>query len=318
MIPLSRQSISKQDLKSVNKALKSDFLARGPTIEKFEKALSKKVNCKFSVAVNSATSALHIACLALGFKKNDILWTVPNSFVASANCAIFCGGKVDFVDIDENTFNISIQHLEKKLRKAKKINKIPKIIVTVHLGGNPSDLNSLKKLSRKYKFKIIEDASHALGAKFKKNKIGSCKWSDISVFSFHPSKIITTFEGGAATTNNLNYFDKLKLFRSHGITKDYKKFKSRNKVKGRWYYEQLNLGYNYWMNDVQAALGLSQLKRLDKIIKKRNILAKRYDSLISNIDVKKQEINSNCLSTFHLYIIRLLKKSNIKNYNKIF
>ena len=224
MIPYSRQEIIEEDIAEVEKILRSDFLTQGPTVPRFEKSIANYCGASHAIAVNSATSALHIACMALDFKKNDILWTTPNTFVASANCAIYLGGKVDFVDINYLTGNIDINLLEKKLHYSRQRNKLPKILIPVHFSGNPVEQDAIYRLSKKYKFKIIEDASHALGAIYKKEKVGSCKWSNITVFSFHPVKIITTFEGGIATTNNLKLYKKLKLFLNHGITRERKNF----------------------------------------------------------------------------------------------
>ena len=277
MIPYSTQKIDKKDIQEVVNTLKSPFLTQGPKVAQFEKALTVKVDAKYAASTNSATSALHIACMALGFKKGDILWTTPNTFVASSNCALHLEGKVDFVDIDYLSGNMDVRLLEKKLINAKKKGKLPKVIVPVHFAGFPTEQEKIFKLSKKYKFKIIEDASHSLGAKYKNVKVGSCKWSDISIFSFHPVKIITTFEGGAAVTNNKIIYDKLKLFLNHGITKDEKKFKFRNKKK--WYYEQQLLGLNYRMTDVSAALGLSQLKKLKNFVSQEIKLQKFTTSL---------------------------------------
>ena len=279
MIPYSTQTVDKSDIKAVVKTLKSKFLTQGPQIEKFEKKISQKVKAKYTSVVNSATSALHISCMALGFKKNDILWTSPNTFSASSNCALHLGGKVDFVDIDYRSGNIDVNLLERKLFNSKKINKLPKILVPVHFAGNPTEQDKIYQLSKKYKFKIIEDASHAIGASYKNEKVGSCKWSDITVFSFHPVKIITTFEGGAATTNDKNIFKKLKLYSNHGITRDNKNFTFKKKQ--AWYYEQQLLGLNYRMTDVAATMGISQIKKLNKFVNARNNLAKIYNKHLS-------------------------------------
>ncbi len=305
-IPYSRQNISNSDISSVIKVLKSNFLTQGPMIKKFEDKISKTVGNKYCVSANSATSALHISCLALGFKKNDILWTVPNTFVASSNCALLCGGKVDFVDINPTTYNIDVGILEKKLIKAKKINKLPKIVVPVHFSGQPTEQDKIHKLSKKYGFKIIEDASHSLGATYKGEKIGSCKWSDITVFSFHPVKIITTIEGGAALTKNKKIYEKLKLFKNHGITKQKKYFLNNKNTEG-WFYEQQVLGLNYRMSDISATLGISQLKRLKKFIIERNKIAKYYNKNINKNFFITPSILSNAKSSYHLYVIRLKK-----------
>ena len=315
MIPYSKQNIDKGDIKSVVKILRSKFLTQGPEIEKFEKIVAKTVGSKFAAATNSATSALHIACMALDFKKNDILWTTPNTFVASANCAIYLGGKVDFVDINYLTGNIDINLLEKKLHYSRQRNKLPKILIPVHFSGNPVEQDAIYRLSKKYKFKIIEDASHALGAIYKKEKVGSCKWSNITVFSFHPVKIITTFEGGIATTNNLKLYKKLKLFLNHGITRERKNFFF--KINNPWYYEQQVLGFNYRLTDVAASLGISQIKKLKKFIKLRNKIAHYYNYLLDNNYLYKPKINTNSISSFHLYVVKL--KTNVQHLrNKLF
>ena len=308
MIPYSTQTLDKKDLKAVLKTLKSSFLTQGPQIHKFEMAISKKVGAKYTAVVNSATSALHISCMALGFNKKDILWTTPNTFVASSNCALHLGGKVDFVDIDYLSGNICINNLEKKLYYAKKKKLLPKIVVPVHFAGNPTEQDAIFKLSKKYNFKIIEDASHSIGAKYKKENVGSCKWSDITVFSFHPVKIITTFEGGAALTNKLEIYKKLKLFSNHGITKKKKDFS--NKKKGSWYYEQRVLGLNYRMTDVAASLGISQIKKLNKFVKARNKIANKYEKLLDKKFLYLPNIKKHSQSSFHLYVIKLKDKYN--------
>ena len=316
MIPYSRQNVTKEDIREVNKVLKSKFLTQGPTVNIFEKKIAELVNAKFGVATNSATSALHIACLALGLNKNDYLWTTAVSFVASANCGLYCNAKVNFIDIDINTFNISIVELEKKLIESKKNKTLPKILVPVHLAGNPTDQKKIFALSKKYGFKIIEDASHSLGAFNNDEPVGSCKWSDITVFSFHPVKIITTGEGGMALTNSRILSRKMKLFSEHGITKNNKDF--INKAHGGWYYEQQVLGFNYRMSDIHAALGISQLKRLKNDNKKRNGLAKIYRKELKNLPIKFQEVSSSNISSYHLFIIFLNDEVNKIKHKKLF
>ena len=284
MIPYSRQQISQIDVKNVIRVLKSKLITQGKKVEEFENKLANFCKSKFAVTTNSATSALHISCISLGLSKNDYLWTVPNTFVASSNCALYCGAKVDFVDIDPITNNISIHELKRKLKISKLKNKLPKILVVVHFGGHPCNLKEIKNLSKKYKFKIIEDASHALGAKYKNEKIGSCKYSDVTVFSFHPVKSITTAEGGSALTNNKKLYENMSMLRTHGITKDKKKFKNK-KNSDPWYFEQQLLGFNYRMNEIEAALGISQLKSLNSFIKKRNKIAKIYDKHLSDLPI---------------------------------
>ncbi len=317
MIPYSRQNINQSDINSVTRILKSNFLTQGPTVKNFEEKIKKLVKSKFAVSANSATSALHLACLALGIKKNDVVWTVPNTFAASANCAINCGARIDFVDIDELTFNISINELEKKLIRTPK-KKLPKLLIPVHLGGQPSEQKKIWSLSRKYKFKILEDASHSIGAKHFGEPVGSCKWSDITVFSFHPVKIITTGEGGMATTNNLKYAQKMEMFRTNGIVKDKAKFLFRKKINQPWYYEQQSLGFNYRMNDISAALGISQLKRLKIFLIKRNKIAKIYKSQLNPPFFRLQKILTHNYSSFHLVLVQLNLKKFKYSYENIF
>jgi len=301
-IPYGKQTITRKDIKEVIKTLKSDFITQGPKITQFETAISKKVDSKYSVSMNSATSALHLSCLALDLQKDDLVWTSTISFVASANCALFCGAKIDFLEINSNTGLIDEELLEEKLKIAAKSNKLPKIIIPVHLAGTPCNMKKIFDLSKIYGFKIIEDASHAMGAKYKNNFIGSCKYSDITVFSFHPVKIITTCEGGVATTNNIKIYKKLKKLSSHGITKNKSEFKYKNDA--LWYYEQNELGYNYRLNDVQAALGISQLERLEEIIKERNKLLNFYKKNSKDLKFSFLEIPIDCLSSVHLAIIK--------------
>ena len=303
MIPYGKHDLTEKDINRVLKVLKSDFLTQGPEVEKFEKNISLYCKNKYSVAVNSATSALHISCLALGLGKGDYLWTSAISFVASSNCALYCGAKVDFVDIDPDTYNLCPKKLEEKLKVAKKEHKLPKILVPVHLSGQPADLQKIKNLSNKYNFKIIEDASHAIGAEFKGNLIGDCKYSDVCVFSFHPVKIITSAEGGMALTNNKDTYEKMKILRTHGITRDKNKFnKSYNPS---IHYEQIDLGFNYRMNDLQAALGSSQLKNIDEKIKKRREIASFYDEKLADLPINIPFQVEDSISSYHLYIIKL-------------
>ena len=310
-IPYGRQNITNDDIKAVVQVLKSEFLTQGNILKDFEKGISIKVNSNYAIAVNSATSALHIACLALGLKKGDYLWTTPITFVASANCGIYCGAKIDFVDVDQDTALISIRELEKKLIRAKIENKLPKIIIPVHLGGSSCDMKAIYKLSKKYNFSIVEDASHALGGKYENQPVGNCKYSDISIFSFHPVKIITTGEGGVAVTNNKKYAQKMQDLRSHCIIKDRNRFKEN--IPGQWRYEMQGLGFNYRMNEMQAALGLSQLKRLEKIVHKRNIIHKKYKEFLKNLPLKLIEVPDNVYSSFHLAVIKLDDKDIHQN-----
>jgi len=315
MIPYSRQYIDQKDINNVIKVLKSPLITQGKIVPKFEKKISKKCGSKFAFAANSATSALHLACMALEIKKGDIVWTVPNTFVASANCGLYCGAKVDFVDIDNETYNIDIDKLAKKLELAKKKNNLPRALIPVHFAGQPTEQDKIWKLSKKYKFKIIEDASHSLGAVFKNEKVGSCRWSDLTIFSFHPVKMITTGEGGMVLTNNSKLSAKIEMLRNSGITRNQKLMKKQNQ--GSWYYEQQLLGYNYRMTDIQAALGISQLSKLGKFIKKRNQIAKRYNNLLKDLPIQTPRINTNSRSSFHLYVIRL-KDLSFRSYSRIF
>jgi UDP-4-amino-4,6-dideoxy-N-acetyl-beta-L-altrosamine transaminase len=313
----SQPYLHKSDLNCLKSVFRSSFLTQGPKIDEFEKKISDFVNSKYSTSFNSATSALHAACFSLGFKKNDILWTVPNTFVASANCSLYLGGNVDFVDVDKKTKNIDIDLLSKKLKESKK-DKRPKIIVSVDFSGNPVLQDKIYNLSKKYKFKIIEDASHALGAKYKKYMVGSCRWCDVTIFSFHPVKTITTGEGGIATTNNGVIDRKLKMFRTHGITKNKLLFKNKLNKKKDWYYEQQFLGFNYRMTDIAAALGINQLKKINFIIKKRNEIAEVYKKNLLDLPIKLPEITPNSLSTFHLFTIQIIKKNANKLQLKLY
>ena len=299
----STQTISKKDIISVSKVLKSELLTQGPITIKFENKIKHLVGSKYALAVNSGSSALLLACKVLSLKSGDLFWTVPNSFVATSNCGILCGLKIGFIDIDADTWNISIEKLENKLKIAKKKGKLPKLIIVVHLGGLPVNPIKLNNLSKKYKFKIIEDASHSLGGKYYSKNVGCSKWSDITIFSFHPVKIITTGEGGCCTTNKKKYYEKLKALRNNGIIKERKNFKFKNL--GPWYYEQHSLGYNFRMNDIQSALGISQLKNLNIFVKKRNKIAKFYCNQLKNLPIKFQKIEKNFYSTYHLFIIKL-------------
>ncbi|MBW0434103.1 UDP-4-amino-4,6-dideoxy-N-acetyl-beta-L-altrosamine transaminase [Leptospira yasudae] len=310
MIPYGRQTISQADIDIVEQVLKSDFLTQGPMVPRFESVVADDCKVKYAIAVNSATSALHIACLALGVETGDIVWTSPNSFVASSNCALYCGATVDFVDIDERTYNLSAIKLEEKLENAKKIGKLPKVLIPVHFSGQPAEMEKIHSLSQEYGFKIIEDASHAIGGKYKNEPIGNCRYSDITIFSFHPVKIITTGEGGMALTNDDDLYAKMYRLRSHGITRDVAQMSSD--PDGPWYYEQLELGYNYRMTDILAALGVSQHKRLHEFIEKRHALAKRYNELLSDKPVTLPWQHPDSYSAFHLYVV-LLDLEKLKN-----
>ena len=314
-IPYGKHTITDEDIESVINVLKSPQITQGPFINSFENAITKKVNARYGVATNSATSALHVACLALGLGKGDWVWSSPITFVASLNCARYCGAKVSFVDIDKKTGLMSMSVLKEKLVEASNNGKLPKIIIPVHLAGTSCDMKELAKLSEIYHFKILEDASHAIGGLYENEPIGNCKYSDISVFSFHPVKIITTGEGGIATTNNKELFSTMKMLRSHGITKEKPLFKYSSK--GEWSYEQQILGFNYRITDIQAALGISQLKRLDKIIYERHQIYKKYLFLLNSLPIKVLDIPKNCKSSLHLFVIRLENK-DVNFHRKVF
>ncbi len=303
MIPYGKQEITQQDIDGVLEVLTSDFLTQGPKVPQFEHALTDYSGADYALAVNSATSALHIACLALGLGESDWLWTTPITFVASANCGLYCGAKVDFVDIDPATYNLCPKKLEEKLIKAKAMGKLPKVVVPVHLCGQPCDMQAIAGLAKEYGFKVIEDASHAIGGKYQGKPIGSCHYSDITVFSFHPVKIVTTAEGGAALTNNKVLADKMALLRSHGITRSPELMDEESH--GAWYYQQIDLGFNYRMTELQAALGITQMERLEQFILVRRRLADRYNTSLKALPVVLPYQLENTYSGFHLYVIRL-------------
>ncbi|WP_373949429.1 UDP-4-amino-4,6-dideoxy-N-acetyl-beta-L-altrosamine transaminase [Vibrio pomeroyi] len=303
MIPYGKQDINQQDIDGVLDVLKSDFLTQGPQVPAFESALVEHTGVSHALAVNSATSALHIACLALGLGQGDWLWTSPVTFVASANCGLYCGAKVDFVDIDSDTYNMCPKRLEEKLIKAKSEGKLPKVVVPVHLCGQPCDMAAIGKLAKEYGFKVIEDASHAIGGRYKGQPIGNCEYSDITVFSFHPVKIVTTAEGGAALTNSKELADKMALLRSHGITRDSELM--RGESHGGWYYQQVDLGFNYRMTELQAALGVSQMQRLDDFVSARHVLSKRYNEILSTLPIVLPHQLEDTYSGLHLFVIRL-------------
>jgi UDP-4-amino-4,6-dideoxy-N-acetyl-beta-L-altrosamine transaminase len=318
-IPYGRQDISEADIQAVVDVLRSDFLTQGPAVPAFESAVAKYCQVKHAVAVNSATSALHIACLALGVVEGDIVWTSPVTFVASANCALYCGAEVDFIDIDSRTYNMSVERLAEKLAKAKIAGRLPKVVIPVHLCGQPCDMAAIHLLGRQYDFKIIEDASHAIGGKYLNEAIGNCRYSDITVFSFHPVKIITTGEGGMALTNDLQLAKRMQLLRSHGITREITDMTQA--PDGPWYYEQIELGFNYRMTDIQAALGLSQMQRLDELVFKRHDIANRYEKLLANLPVLTPWQHPEGYSGLHLYVIRLklneIKKSHLEVFEAL-
>lgn len=316
MIHYGQQDITSEDIATVVEVLNSINLTQGPKIEEFEKSVINQTGAKYAVAVNSATSALHIACLALDLGPGDMLWTTPNTFVASANCALYCGAKVDFVDIDPHTYNLCAKKLEEKLVAAEKANKLPKIVVPVHFAGQPCDMASIYALGKKYGFKIIEDASHAIGGRYKNERVGSGLYSDITIFSFHPVKIITTAEGGMALTNSRELAIRLGLLRSHGITRDPDLM--TQPMDGPWHYQQILLGYNYRLTDIQAALGVSQLNRLHQYVTRRHEIAERYNNLLSDIPLTLPRQHQDSYSAFHLYVIRLQLDKITSTHLKVF
>lgn len=300
MIFYGKQTIDENDINAVVAVLKSDFLTQGPAIEKFEKYVADYCGAKYAVAVTNATSALHIACLAAGLGKGDTLWTSPITFTASANCGRYCGANVDFVDIDNNTYNMSVEELEAKLTKAE---VLPKVLVPVHLGGQSCDMEKIHVLAKKFNITVIEDASHAIGADYEDTKVGCCKYSDMTVFSFHPVKIVTTGEGGMVLTNSKDLYDKLVLYRSHGITRAPELM--TKEADGPWYYQQIDLGFNYRMTDMQAALGYSQMHKVDEFVARRRELAARYNELLKDLDMLKLPYqDERTASSWHLYIVR--------------
>ncbi|GGW63282.1 UDP-4-amino-4,6-dideoxy-N-acetyl-beta-L-altrosamine transaminase [Alishewanella tabrizica] len=305
MIPYGKQLLDAADLAAVQQVLNSNWLTQGPKVPEFEQAILLKCQAQFAIAVNSATSALHIACLALEVGPGDSVWTSPNSFVASANCALYCGATVDFVDIELETGNLSIQALSEKLILAKQTNSLPKVLIPVHFAGQPCDMPAIAALAKEYGFKVIEDASHAIGASYQNKPVGNCFYSDICVFSFHPVKIITCGEGGIATTNNAKLARKMQMLRSHGITSEAEELTEPSH--GVWYYQQQMLGFNYRMTDLQAALGLSQLSKLTHFVAERHLLAKWYDDAFAdNKGISPLQQQPYAYSSYHLYVVRLL------------
>lgn len=316
MIPYGRQDISQQDIDAVLEILQSDFLTQGPKVPAFEQIIARHVGAKHALAVNSATSALHIACLALGLGPGDWLWTTPITFVASANCGLYCGAQIDFVDIDRVTYNLCPKALEAKLIEAECSGKLPKVLVAVHLCGQPCDMQAIHALAQRYNFRVIEDASHAIGGKYQNEFIGNCRYSDITVFSFHPVKIITTAEGGMALTNDNSLAEKMSLYRSHGVTRDSSLM--THDPDGPWYYQQVELGYNYRMTELQAALGISQMQRLDKFVAQRHVLAQRYNELLSDLPLTLPWQHPDSYSGLHLYVIRLHLDQINKTHLQVF
>lgn len=309
MIPYGKQDIDQADIDAVLEVLTSDYLTQGPKVPEFEAKLAEYVGTEHAVAMNSATSALHVACLALDIGPGDLVWTSPNTFVASANCALYCGADTDFVDIDRTTGNIDVDALEKKLEAARQSEALPQLLVPVHFAGQPCDMSRIATLSQKYGFRIIEDASHALGARVGEKAVGSCEFSDIAIFSFHPVKMLTTCEGGALLTNQSQLAEKARLLRTHGITRDQQTFLSLPNAS--WGYEQQFLGFNYRMNDVEAALGLSQLKRLGGFLTRRQSLAARYRELFRNIGSVEPLAGSLEQSSWHLFVVHVPARDSV-------
>ena len=316
MIPYGRQDITQADIDAVVEVLQSDFLTQGPMVPRFEQGVARHVGAAHALAVNSATSALHIACLALGLGEGDRLWTSPITFVASANCALYCGAQVDFVDIDPRTYNLCPEALERKLQVAEREGVLPKVLVAVHLCGQPCDMQAISVLAKRYGFRVIEDASHAIGGKYQGEFIGNCRHSDITVFSFHPVKIITTAEGGMALTNSAELAGKMALLRSHGITRDPSQM--THTADGPWYYQQIDLGFNYRMTELQAALGFSQLQRLDQFVARRHELAARYDQLLAALPVTTPWQHPDSYSGLHLYAVRLKLEQIGRSHREVF
>ena len=315
-IPYGRQDITEADIDAVVEVLQSDFLTQGPMVPKFEQAVSSYCGPQYAVALNSATSALHIACLALGLEPGDWLWTSPITFVASANCGLYCGAKVDFVDIDCLTYNLCPVALERKLEQAAGEGRLPKVVVAVHLCGQPCDMMAINRLAQRYGFKVIEDGSHAIGGRYRGEPIGNCRYSDVTIFSFHPVKIITSAEGGMALTNDAELAKKMALLRSHGITRDPMQMTCDSE--GPWFYQQIELGFNYRLTDLQAALGLSQMDRLQPYVAQRNQLANRYDELLSALPVITPWQSPDSYSSRHLYVIRIQLEKVKKSQREIF
>ncbi|WP_443190910.1 UDP-4-amino-4,6-dideoxy-N-acetyl-beta-L-altrosamine transaminase [Pseudomonas indica] len=316
MIPYGRQDITQADIDAVVGVLQSDFLTQGPMVPRFEQGVARHVGAEHALAVNSATSALHIACLALGLGPGDRLWTSPVTFVASANCGLYCGAEVDFVDIDPRTYNLCPKALEAKLQQAERDGTLPKVVVPVHLCGQPCDMQAIHALAKRYGFRVIEDASHAIGGKYQGEFIGNCRYSDITVFSFHPVKIITTAEGGMALTNDAALAERMALLRSHGITREPSKM--THESDGPWYYQQIDLGFNYRMTELQAALGVTQLERLDRYVARRHELARRYDQLLAGLPITTPWQHPDSYSGLHLYVIRLQLETLRSSHRHVF
>ena len=315
-IPYGRQDVDAEDIAAVVEVLRSDWLTQGPAITRFEQSVAQYVGAKFACAVNSATSALHLACRAVGLVKGDTLWTVPNTFVASPNSALYCGASVDFVDIDPQTLNLSIPALIAKLAAAKTAGKLPKAVMPVHFGGLSCDMETIAKLAKQYGFRVIEDASHAIGGEYRGRKVGDCSYSDITVFSFHPVKIVTSAEGGMLVTNDPVIHDAASLLRSHGVTRDPARMDKA--AEGDWYYQQVDLGFNYRITDIQAALGASQVRRIAAFVARRRVLADRYDAAFAEFPLTIAPRDSNANSAWHLYVIQIDAEKTDRSRKEVF
>lgn len=315
-IPYGRQHITQKDINAVVDVLRSDWLTQGPTLEQFEKSVADYCGAKYAVAVSNATAALHLAAMAAGITSGDSLWTSPNTFVASANCGLYCGATVDFVDIDPRTYNLDVVALKLKLEIAEREDTLPKVLVAVHLAGQSCDMQQISMLAQKYNFTVVEDASHAIGGRYRDEPIGACSFSDMAVFSFHPVKIITTGEGGMVLTNRADLYEKLIRLRTHGITRNYEAMTEDSH--GPWYYQQLDLGYNYRLTDLQAALGKSQMQSLDKFVERRRMLSQRYDQLLIDLPLILPWQHPDTDSSWHLYIVRIVPEKLNKTHRQIF
>ncbi len=315
-IPYGRQDISAEDVEAVVQVLRSDWITQGPAIARFEEAVAEYCGVRYAVAVTSATAALHLSCLAAGLGPGDRLWTSPNTFVASANCGLYCGADVDFVDIDPHSYNLSVAALEEKLLEAQGRGRLPKLLVPVHLAGQSCEMEQIGVLARRYGVTVLEDASHGIGARYQGKPVGCCRFSDMAVFSFHPVKIITTGEGGMVVTNRQDLYERLIRLRTHGITRreDWLTEASH----GPWYYQQLELGFNYRMTDIQAALGASQMGRLDEFVARRRGLARRYDELLQGLPLGLPVQGAEMESSWHLYVIRLQLEKLEKTHRQVF
>jgi UDP-4-amino-4,6-dideoxy-N-acetyl-beta-L-altrosamine transaminase len=315
-LPYARQSISDADIAAVEAVLRSDWLTQGPAIDRFERKVAGYCGAKHAVAVSSATAALHVTCLAVGLKPGDELWTSPNTFVASANCGLYCGARVDFVDIDPRTYNLNVDQLAARLASAKKTGKLPRVLVPVHFAGQSCDMEAIARLAREFGIHVIEDASHAIGARYQGKPVGDSRFSDATVFSFHPVKIIATGEGGMILTNRDDLREKLVRLRTHGITREPHQMEGESH--GPWYYQQVELGFNYRMTDIQAALGTSQMNRIDEFVRRRHFLANRYDQLLAGLPLTLPWQHPDTEPSWHLYVVRLQLERIGKTQRQVF